>query len=59
MTDRSDELDIYYWRYDNVPIQELKNWIEEQIKAGRDTINLEVDLKEPVGIENIKLIAKK
>lgn len=58
-TTSENELDLYYYRYGYESIQELKQWIDDQIKAGKTKVALRIDFSEPSAIEKIKLFAKK
>jgi hypothetical protein len=55
----NDTLDIQGWSYGDVPLSELKQWVDTQIENGKNTVRLNISWGYYDDIDGLDIIAEK
>ena len=57
--DKNDStISVYNWSYGNIPILELKRWVDAQIEAGKNKIRLDISWGYYNDIDELEIIAE-
>lgn len=56
--EENNKISIYNWWHESVPISELKKWLDEQIKEGKNYVRMDLSWGYYNDISDVKLVAQ-